>query len=194
VITSDRPTRQQLADAIHRKLRDVIAPALRVLFCGINPGLYSTAAGHHFARPGNRFWPALHASGFTPRLFHPSQDRELLQLGLGITNIAARTTPSADELTKDELRRGAMLLRRKILRFRPDFLAIVGLGAYRLAFEQPDAVIGPQPDLIGSTQIWLLPNTSGLNAHYQAADLAKLFGDLRVTAARTIGKAARSRT
>ncbi|HET9620333.1 MAG TPA: G/U mismatch-specific DNA glycosylase [Kofleriaceae bacterium] len=177
--TNHRPTRDQLADAILRKLRDVIAPGLRVLFCGINPGLYSTAAGHHFARPGNRFWPALHASGFTPRLFHPSQDRDLLDLGLGITNVVARTTASADELTKAELQHGATLLRRKILRFQPAFLAIVGLGAYRTAFQQPTASIGLQPASIGTARLWLLPNPSGLNAHHRPSDLARLFGDLR---------------
>ena len=179
---SPRPTRQHLEDAIHHKLRDVIAPGLRVLFCGINPGLYSTAAGHHFARPGNRFWPALRASGFTPRLFHPSEDGHLLKLKLGVTNIVARTTATADQLTKAELLQGAKILRRKLLRFRPVFLAVVGLGAYRLAFEQPIAAIGLQPDTVGSTRIWLLPNTSGLNAHHQIADLAKLFSDLRASA------------
>src|SRR6201999_474328 len=112
------------------------------------PGLYSTAAGHPFARPGNRFWPTLYSSGFTPQLFHPSQDHELLELGLGITNIAARTTATADQLTREELVQGAKLLQRKLLRFRPTFLAVVGLGAYRVAFERPDAIIGLQPEMV----------------------------------------------
>jgi TDG/mug DNA glycosylase family protein len=176
---SARPTPKQLQEAIHHKLPDVIAPGLRVLFCGINPGLYSTAARHHFARPGNRFWPALHAAGFTPSLFQPSQDAEMLQFGLGITNIVARTTASAGQLTKDELLRGAGILRRKLARFRPAVLAVVGLGAYRLAFSRPDAVVGLQQDLVASTQVWLLPNTSGLNAHHQPGELARLFRELR---------------
>ncbi len=178
-VTRSRPSRDQLAAAIHKRLRDIIAPDLRVLFCGINPGLYSTAIGHHFGRPGNRFWPALHASGFTPRLFDPSEDLALLDLSLGITNLVARTTATADQLTTDELTRGSAALRRKLLRYRPRILAMVGLTAYRTAFSQPKAAIGLQPDLIGTTRIWLLPNPSGLNAHHQPKHLARLFADLR---------------
>lgn len=174
-----KPSADDLRAAVHKRLRDIIAPDLRVLFCGINPGLYSAAVGHHFGRPGNRFWPALHASGFTPHLFHPSQDRSLLSLGLGITNVVPRTTASADQLTTAELLAGAAALRRKLLRFRPRVLAMVGLTAYRVAFSMPRAAIGLQPTLIGDTQIWLLPNPSGLNAHHQPADLARLFSDLR---------------
>jgi TDG/mug DNA glycosylase family protein len=179
-LVDSRPTRAQLELAADKKLRDVIAPGLRVLFCGINPGLYSTAAGHHFARPGNRFWPALHASGFTPGLYRPSEDRKLLELQLGITNIAARTTATADLLTKLELLAGAKLLRGKLLRYRPRVLAVVGLSAYRIAFETPKATIGLQAQRIADSAVWLLPNTSGLNAHHQPAALAKLFRDLRL--------------
>jgi len=177
-----KPTPDELAKAATRTLRDVIAPKLDVLFCGINPGLYSAAVGHHFARPGNRFWPTLHASGFTPRLFTGFDDRSLLELGYGITNIVGRTTASADELTNDELIEGGKLLRRKVLRFRPRFLAIVGFTAYRIAFGNRQAVGGPQPELLGKTTVWVLPNPSGLNAHHQPADLAKLFRALWLAA------------
>jgi TDG/mug DNA glycosylase family protein len=174
-----KPTKAQLAAASTKKLRDVIAPNLDVLFCGINPGLYSAATGHHFARPGNRFWPTLFASGFTPHLFTGFDDRSLLELGLGITNIASRTTATADELSPDELRAGGRSLRRKVLRYQPRFLAVVGFTAFRLAFDQPKATGGRQPAPIGSTVVWLLPNPSGLNAHHQPAQLRDLFSELR---------------
>jgi TDG/mug DNA glycosylase family protein len=184
VPTVDRwkPTKAQLAAASTKKLADVVAPGLDILFCGINPGLYSAAVGHHFARPGNRFWPTLFAAGFTARLFTGFDDRELLTLGLGLTNLVARASASADELSPDELRAGARVLRRKVLRYRPRFVAIVGLGAYRTAFDRPRAVGGRQGDSIGSTEIWLLPNPSGINASYQPAALARLFEELRVAA------------
>lgn len=156
----------------------MIAPDLDVLFCGINPGLYSGATGHHFARPGNRFWPALHASGFTPRTLHPWEERELLDYGLGITNMVARTTPVATELTRDEYIAGRRRLERKVRKYRPRWLGVVGIAAYRTGFERPNAVIGEQPERIGDTRIWLLPNPSGLNANHQPADLARIFGEL----------------
>ena len=158
---------------------DVIAADLRVLFCGINPGLYTAAVGHHFARPGNRFWPALFAAGFTDRLMSPFDERELLKLGFGVTNVVMRATASADELTRDELRAGGKRLVTKVRRYRPAFLAILGLGAYRAAWGVPKAVIGPQEERIGETVVWILPNPSGLNAHYQAKDLARVFGELK---------------
>ncbi len=176
---SPRPTREQLQAAADRTVPDVIAPGLRVLFCGINPGLYTAAIGHHFGRPGNRFWPVLHASGFTPRLLDPSEERELPPLGLGITNVVARATAAADELTPDELREGGRILRDKVLRFAPRVLAVLGIGAYRSAFAAPKAALGPQPEGIGATRIWVLPNPSGLNAHYRPAQLAELFAALR---------------
>ena len=177
-----KPTKEQLLAATTKTVPDVIAPDLRVLFCGINPGLYTAAVGHHFARPGNRFWPALYAGGFTDRLLSPFDERELLKSGYGITNVVSRTTASADMLTKEEIVGGGKKLRAKVLRYRPRILAVLGLGAYRTAFNQPKAVVGPQEELMGHTRLWVLPNPSGLNANYQAADLARLFRDLRESA------------
>ena len=174
-----RPTRAQLAAARGEKVADVIAPGLRVLFCGINPGLYSGAVGHHFARPGNRFWPALHASGFTARLLSPFEEQELLSYGLGVTNLVERSTATADELTAEELRAGGRALARKLRRFGPSYVAFLGLGAFRTAFGSPRAATGPQELEIGGVRAWLLPNPSGLNAHYQPRDLAVEFARLR---------------
>lgn len=174
-----KPTKEQLLAATEKTVRDVIAPDLRVLFCGINPGLYTAAVGHHFARPGNRFWPALYAAGFTDRLLSPFDERELLKTGYGVTNVVPRTTASADMLTKEEIVAGGKRLRAKVLRYRPRILAVLGLGAYRTAFNQPKAKIGRQENQIGETVLWVLPNPSGLNANYQAADLARLFAELR---------------
>ncbi|MFF5985711.1 G/U mismatch-specific DNA glycosylase [Prauserella flavalba] len=175
----ERPTREQLAAAHGRTIDDVIGVGLRVLFCGINPGLYSGATGHHFARPGNRFWPALHRSGFTPRLLAPSEQAELLDFGLGITNLVARTTARADELTAEELRAGGVALTKKVARYRPGWLAVVGITAYRAAFGRPKAVVGPQEDQVSGVPVWLLPNPSGLNAHWTPATLAEEFARLR---------------
>jgi TDG/mug DNA glycosylase family protein len=175
---NSRPTRADLEAARERLVPDVIAPSLRVLFVGINPGLYSAAIGHHFGRPGNRFWPALHLGGFTPHLFDPGDERELLSLGLGITNIVARASARADELSPEELRAGCLVLRDKILTFAPRFAAILGVTAYRTAFDAPKAALGEQ-EPIGATRVWVLPNPSGLNAHFQKADLGRLFGELR---------------
>ena len=182
-----RPTRDELLAAGARTLPDVIAPGLRVLFCGINPGLYTAAVGHHFARPGNRFWPTLHAAGFTPRLLAPHEEQELVALGCGITNVADRPTAAADELSDEELREGGRKLREKVLRYAPRFLAVLGVGAYRTAFAQPRAVPGPQAERVGETRVWVLPNPSGLNAHYRPADLARLFRELREAAAEEEG-------
>jgi TDG/mug DNA glycosylase family protein len=167
-----------------RVLRDVIAPGLRVLFCGINPGLYSAATGWHFARPGNRFWPALAASGLTPTRLHPSDRASLLACGLGITNLVARPTASAAELTAAEIRAGRPVLARKVRRYRPRAVAVVGIGAFRIAFDRPDAALGRQPELCDGALLWVLPNTSGLNAHHQAADFARAFAALRRAVAR----------
>ena len=174
-----KPTKAQLLAATSKTVRDVIAPDLKVLFCGINPGLYTAAVGHHFARPGNRFWPALHASGFTERLLSPFDERELLKSGYGITNVVPRTTPTAGLLAKEEIVAGGQRLQKKILRYRPGVLAVLGVGAYRVAFNRPKAVVGKQDELIGKTILWVLPNPSGLNANYQAADLTRLFSELR---------------
>ncbi|KAA9161135.1 G/U mismatch-specific DNA glycosylase [Amycolatopsis acidicola] len=178
-MTSFRPTKDQLAAAAGRHIPDVLAPGLRVLFCGINPGLYSAATGHHFARPGNRFWPALYAGGFTPRLLHPSEQEQLLEYGLGITNIAPRATARADELTAAELREGGEQLTAKVRKHRPRCLAIVGITAYRIAFSSPKATIGRQIVSIGETAVWVLPNPSGLNAHWTPTTLAAEFAELR---------------
>ena len=174
-----KPTKEQLLAATDKTVRDVIAPDLCVLFCGINPGLYTAAVGHHFARPGNRFWPALHAGGFTERILSPFDERELLKNGYGITNVVSRATASADMLTKDEIVAGGEQLRTKVLRYRPRILAILGVGAYRTAFSRPKAAVGRQEEMIGKTVLWVLPNPSGLNANYQAADLARLFRELK---------------
>jgi TDG/mug DNA glycosylase family protein len=173
------PSRADLLAARGKTVPDVIAPHLRVLFCGINPGLYSGATGHHFARPGNRFWPALHQAGFTPRLLVPTEERTLLQHGLGVTNLVARTTAAADELTKTELVAGCRRLRAKVARHKPRILAVLGVGAYRIAFGQSKAIIGPQDEGLGSTALWVLPNPSGLNAHYQLRELVQIFRALR---------------
>jgi TDG/mug DNA glycosylase family protein len=174
-----KPTKEQLLAATEKTVRDMIAPDLRVLFCGINPGLYSAAVGHHFARPGNRFWPALYAGGFTERLLTSFDERELLKSGYGITNVVSRTTASADQLTKEEIITGGERLRAKVLRYRPSVLALLGVGAYRTAFNKPKANVGRQEEQLGQTVLWVLPNPSGLNANYQAADLARLFRQLK---------------
>jgi TDG/mug DNA glycosylase family protein len=174
-----RPTRAELLAAHGGTIRDVIAPGLDVLFCGINPGLYSAATGHHFARPGNRFWPALHAGGFTPRLLAPWEERELLAFGCGVTNLVARGTASADELTVEELRAGRRILERKVARFQPRWVAVVGVTAYRAAFERPKACLGEQADTIAGARLWVLPNPSGLNAHHRPADFARAFRSLK---------------
>ena len=169
----------ELEAACGRTIRDVIASGLDVIFVGINPGRYSGATGFHFAGPGNRFWPALHASGFTDRRLKPAEVVLLPQFGCGITNLVARTTARADELTADELRAGRRSLERKVRKYRPQWVAFVGLGAYRVAFGKPAATVGPQPDTIAGARVWVLPNTSGLNANHRPEDFAKQFGDLR---------------
>jgi double-stranded uracil-DNA glycosylase len=157
----------------------VIAPGLRVLFCGINPGLYSGATGHHFARPGNRFWPTLYQAGFTPRLLAPAEERELLVTGYGITNLVARATTTADELSAEELIAGRRRLESKVKRYQPQVLAVLGIGAYRTAFALKVVALGQQPERLANAAVWVLPNPSGLNAHYQLSDLAAHFQELR---------------
>ena len=179
-----KPTRDQLLAAVGKTIPNVIAPGLKVLFCGINPGLYSGATGHHFARPGNRFWPALHGAGFTPRLLDPSEERELLEYGYGITNLVARTTASADQLEPRELVAGRARLIANVRRYRPGALAVLGVGAYRTAFEQPRATLGRQPDDLAGAMLWVLPNPSGLNANHQLPDFVRVFRLLRRAVAR----------
>jgi TDG/mug DNA glycosylase family protein len=176
-----------VAAAAGRTIPDLIAPGLAVLFCGINPGLYSAATGHHFARPGNRFWPALHRAGFTPRLIQPWEQEELPGYGLGITNLAARATARADELTAEELVAGGRLLAQKAIDYRPRWLAVVGVTAYRVAFGEPGAAIGRQDRRVGGSAVWVLPNPSGLNAHFSMDGLAAEFARLREAAAGSAG-------
>ncbi len=178
-----KPTRVALAAATARTVPDVIAPGLRVLFCGINPGLYTAAIGHHFGRPGNRFWPVLHDAGFTPRLFAPWDEQELLPLGYGITNVVARTTATAAELSNDEIVVGGRILAAKVAEFTPRVLAVLGVGAYRTAFGVRGAAVGPQDTVLGTTRVWVLPNPSGLNANYQRGALTALFSEVRAAVA-----------
>ena len=177
-----KPTKAQLLAAHDKRVPDLFAKDLIVLFAGINPGLYTAAIGRHFGRPGNRFWPALHGGGFTPRLFSPFEGSLLLDLKFGITNVVERPTVRADELTKDELRAGGQRLAAKVKRWRPTVVAFVGIGPYRIISGNKDARVGLQKERFGGSYAWVLPNPSGLNAHYQPAALAKLFGELRLWA------------
>lgn len=174
-----RPSKAEVAAAAGRTVPDLIGPGLRVLFCGINPSLYSAATQHHFARPGNRFWPTLHAAGFTPRLLQPWEEQLLLEYGVGITNLAARATATAAELSTDELRAGRQRLERKVRRYAPEWVAVVGIAAYRTAFGRPKAGVGRQAERIGESGLWVLPNPSGLNANHQLPDLARAYAALR---------------
>lgn len=180
---SHRPTPAELIAANNKSIPDLIAKNLKVLFCGINPGLWSGAVGHHFARPGNRFWPALHAGGFTPRVLKPWEERELLTLGYGITNFVNRTTATAAELNDAEIIEGAAAIEKTCLKYQPKMLALLGIGAYRTGFGRKKAVLGLQDHLIGKTRVWVLPNPSGLNAHQTPASLGKLFRELHDAAA-----------
>ncbi|HEX5567449.1 MAG TPA: G/U mismatch-specific DNA glycosylase [Streptomyces sp.] len=174
-----RPTREELLACEGTTIPPVIAHGLRVLFCGINPGLYSAWTRHHFARPGNRFWLALHRSGFTPRLLRPDEQAQLLDIGLGITNVAARATAAAAELTPDELRDGGKRLEQDVITYAPRYLAVLGVTAFRTAFDEPKASLGPQERRLGPARVWVLPNPSGLNAHYTPVQLAEKFAELR---------------
>ncbi|HET7327030.1 MAG TPA: G/U mismatch-specific DNA glycosylase [Nocardioidaceae bacterium] len=176
------PSRAELRGYAGRTVAPIIAPRLSVLFCGINPGLYTAWAGHHFARPGNRFWPVLHRSGFTPRLLVPAEQRELLTLGLGVTNVVERATATAAELSAAELREGGRQLEQTASRYQPAYVAILGVTAYRAAFDEPKAMLGLQQRRLGRSRVWVLPNPSGLNAHYQPPELAERFAELRSAA------------
>jgi double-stranded uracil-DNA glycosylase len=174
-----KPTREEIEAARGRAVPDVIAHNLKVLFVGINPGLYSGATGHHFARPGNRFWPLLHAAGFTPRIVNPYEEKRLLDLGYGITNIVDRSTASAREVSAEELKEGGRRLKEKVHQFHPRFVAVLGIDAYRKAFSRPKASAGPQEEGIDQAIAWVLPNPSGANANYQFPDLVRLFTEFR---------------
>ena len=174
-----RPTAAELEAARGRRVPDIVATDLDVLFCGINPGLWSGAVGHHFAHPGNRFWKVLHGAGFTPIVVDPAEDRRLLEFGLGITNLVPRVTARASELGTDELRAGGRTLTRKVHRLSPRAVAFVGIGAYRTALARPRAQVGEQPEEMGSSAVWALPNPSGLQAHYRTQDLVAAYAELR---------------
>ena len=174
-----KPTKEELLAAAGKTVPDVIAANLLVLFCGINPGLYTAAVGHHFARPGNRFWPALHKSGFTDHLISPFDEQELLNSRIGISNVVPHATASAAELTPEDFIAGGSTLAAKLKRYRPKIVAILGVGAYRHAFGKPKAQIGEQAERIHDARVWVLPNPSGLNANYQLPELVKLLKQLR---------------
>ena len=174
-----KPTKADLLAAEGLEVPDIIAPRLDVLFCGINPSVYSAAVGHHFARPGNRFWPTLHAAGFTPHVLHPSEDNELLTWGYGLTNVFEKATVGEKDVSKAEMIAGGERLVARIEQYAPRVLAVLGIGAYRQAFGLRKAVIGKQADQLGGADVWVLPNPSGLNAHYQLPDLARVYGELR---------------
>jgi TDG/mug DNA glycosylase family protein len=179
-----KPSKEEVPSAAGRTVPDVIGPGLRVLFVGINPGLYSGATGHHFATPGNRFWKGLHGAGLTPRELSPHEEEDLLELGLGITNLVERATAGAKELSADELREGAERLRVKVERWEPRWVAFLGIGAYRTALGRPKATIGEQEDRFVGARVWVLPNPSGLNAHYRLEDLVERFAEVRAAATR----------
>ena len=181
VIVQRKPTSEEIRAAYGKTVPDIIAPDLHVLFCGINPSLYSAAVGHHFARPGNRFWRTLYAAGFTERLLAPYEDGDLLRFGYGLTNIVGRATARADELNAEELVTGQQQLLVKVQHYRPQFLAILGISAYRTAFSRPKSVIGQQNESSCSAIVYVLPNPSGLNAHYQLKDLQRVYRELLVT-------------
>jgi len=174
-----KPTKAELAAAIHLTVPNLIADGLDVLFCGINPGLYTAAIGHHFGRPGNRFWPALHGAGFTPHVFSPWQEHDLLGLGIGITNMVERTSATAAEVSPEEFVRGSQRLSAAVMQHRPRVVAFLGIGAYRSGFGRPKALLGLQTEQIGESALWVLPSPSGLNANHQLADLVGLFAELR---------------
>ncbi|MFY9112611.1 MAG: G/U mismatch-specific DNA glycosylase [Desulfomonilia bacterium] len=177
-----RPTRREIREAHGKKIPDLISHDLRVLFCGINPGLYSGAVGHHFARPGNRFWRVLFAAGFTDRILSPFEERDLLDRGCGLTNIVERATAGSDELSREELIDGARTLAAKVREFKPHNIAFLGIQAYRTAFGRPASVPGRQPEKIEGATVWVLPSPSGLNAYYRFEDIVSYYRELRIEA------------
>ncbi|WP_217914638.1 G/U mismatch-specific DNA glycosylase [Miltoncostaea marina] len=181
-----RPTRAELEAARGRLVPDVVADDLRLLLCGINPGLWSAWSGHHFARPGNRFWTALHRAGLTPRVLHPSEEGELLRHGVGVTNVVPRATAAAAELSAGEIRAGGARLEELVRRRRPRAVAVLGVGAYRTAFGRPRAGLGRQPEPLAGVPVWVVPNPSGLQARYGIEAIAAL---LRAAAAEGGGPA-----
>ncbi len=173
-----KPTPEEIRAAFGKTVPDIIAPDLQILFCGINPSLYSAAVGHHFARPGNRFWRTLHVAGFTERLLAPFEDSDMKQFGYGVTNIVDRASARADQLDAQELIIGQQQLSAKVQQYKPKFLAVLGIGAYRTAFNRPKAIVGQQQESLHQAILWVLPNPSGLNAHYQLEDLKQVYQEL----------------
>ncbi len=173
------PTKQELEKAATKTIKDLIRPNLKILFVGINPGLYTAYTGFHYARPGNRFWPTMYAAGFTPRLFKPSESKHMLEYGYGMTNVVARATVSANEITKEEYREGGRILTEKVKVYKPEWVAFVGIQAYREAFNKPKATTGLQTDKIDESKVWVLPSPSGLNAHYKPSDFARVFREFK---------------
>lgn len=178
-MAEEKPTTQELKAAEGRIVNDLIAPGLKVLLVGINPGLYSGVTGYHFARPGNRFWPALHLAGITPRQFHPSEEQKLLALGYGITAMVRRATATAQELNPEEYREGARHLEEKVGIYRPKLVCFLGIGAYRTGFGRPKAQLGLQEGTIAGVPVWVAPNPSGLNAHFTVEDFGRLLAEVR---------------
>ncbi|WP_106253025.1 G/U mismatch-specific DNA glycosylase [Allonocardiopsis opalescens] len=174
-----RPTEAELQAALHRTVPDIVGPGLDVLFCGINPGRHSALTGRHFAGPGNRFWPALCASGWTPRVLRPDEMGLLPRYGIGITNIVPRATAQASELSREELRAGGEALAARVERLRPRVLAVLGMTAYRQAFGRPSAPAGPQDERVGGAPVWVLPNPSGLNASWPLPRIAAALAEVR---------------
>jgi TDG/mug DNA glycosylase family protein len=179
VVPATAPSRQQLQAAYGLTVPDLVGPGLRVLLVGINPSLWSGAVGQHFGRPSNRLWRTLHEAGFTDRLLHPSESDVLLAAGVGVTNLVARSTARADELDDTEIRAGVAPLTRLVEHWHPPWVAFLGLSSYRVAFGQPKAGVGPRPELLAGARVWLLPNPSGLNAHYQQPALSEAYRALR---------------
>lgn len=173
-----KPTKEQVQAAAGKTIPDLISTDLKVLFCGINPGLYSGATGYHFARPGNRFWPALNAAGYTEEILKPDQGAMLLAAGYGITNLVERSTASAAEVTSEELISGRLMLEQKLQKFSPAILAVLGITAFHTAFDCNDAAFGLQKGKLKNVEIWILPKPSGLNAHFTPPALAEAFRDL----------------
>jgi len=182
-----RPSRAELEAAYGAVIPDLVGPGTRVLLVGINPSLYSGWSGRHFARPGNRLWRTLFEAGFTERVLHPSETEAILAAGLGITNLVARATARADELTPGEIRAGVDPLRRLVCSTRVPYVAFLGVTSYRIAFERPRAVVGRQSETFEQAVAWVLPNPSGLNAHYQQPALNAAYGELRRAAERSVG-------
>lgn len=181
-------SRAELEAARDVTVSDLIGPDLRLLFVGINPGLWTAATRTHFAHPGNRFYPALRLAGIIDRDIDRSDgmsddDRaHLVDRGVGITNVVQRTTAKASELTTAELRAGGVRLRAFVDEHRPAVVAVAGITAYRAAFRLPKATMGEQPEGWGSARLWVVPNPSGLNAHETVESLADAYREPAVAA------------